>query len=220
VGALASATTLALNTNALRVATPYCRYASATKKQDAAYILAAIFLGAESSRKPTDPAMDVDMTGISLPDTADRLSWTERRTCLNSGVSPIKIMAGERPVLPRVPVTYCRSASGGNVFVDIHKVTGWDNHRDEAKADIEAYAPKKIQEQDEDHPLSTLDIMTSIVLGTAYRLQSKGELTGVKRREAYFLCEVDIDNPGQINILMPSPVPEGNYVKAIKQVCL
>ena len=61
-------------------------------------------------------------------------------------------------------------------------------------------------------------MLKNIVLATAYKCQQLGVLTGVTSYKDQFLVEEDLTNVGQMNILMPSPVVDGLYVTAVKQV--
>lgn len=215
-GALASATTLSGQTNGIRQAGAFARYTAATQKKTPSWQIAAIAAAAISAVPDiAEPIKNLDMTGVALPAIADRLTRTEQETCLTGGVSPIEVGPGETPRLVRMPTTYITDGNAQPVFVDVHKIFGMDYVRDAAIGDLSAKAPKKIIR--EGNP-TTLEILMNIVLDTAYKCQEAGVLTGVTSYRDQFLVEEDLQNVGQMNILMPSPVVEGLYVVAVKQV--
>lgn len=214
--ALASATTLAGQVNSIRIAGAYVRYTASTQKKTPSFQIAALAAaGLSAIPDIAEPIKNMDMTGVALPAIADRFSRTEQETCLAGGVSPVEVGPGEAMRLVRMPTTYTTDPNSQTVFVDIHKITGMDYVRDAAISDLSAKAPKKIIK--EGSP-TTVDILRNIVRDVAYRCQEAGVLTGVTSYKDQFLVEEDLQNVGQMNILMPSPVVEGLYVVAVKQI--
>jgi phage tail sheath gpL-like len=216
-GSLSAATTLAGQTNSQRITAAYVRYtAGATQKQTPSWKLAAITAaGIAADPDVANPVKHMGMTYTALPSIGDRLSRTEQETALAGGVSPVEVGPGEAARLVRMPLTYTQDENSQTVFVDVHKIFGMDYVRDAAISDLSAKAPKKIIR--EGSP-TTIQILRNIVLDVAYRCQQLGILTGVSSYKDQFIVEEDLTNVGQMNILMPSPVVDGLYVVAVKQV--
>jgi len=219
-GAYASATSLANAVNVLREAAPWAPYTAATQKKTPSFMVAAIGAAAEVGRKIGTPTKNLDMTGVSAPDIADRPPWGQLQGAISNGVSPIVMGPGEKPQLIRMPTTYTSDANSQPVLVDLFKVTCMDAVRDALIANISAMAPDKIREKDEDHPLSTLDICKNIAKHTAYQCQKADWLTGVNQVENYFIVERDVQNRQQINYKVPSPVGDGAYVHALQIIMM
>ncbi len=213
-GVLATTTTLAGQVNSERIVNPYVRYTTATKRREPSWIAAAIAAADEAARKLSDPVIDRDLSNIPVPDVADRFVYTEEQSCLTNGVAPITIGAGETPTLKRMPTTKSKDANNQAVLIDLHKITAMDYARDALIADLAAKAPKKIKRT----PPATKDVIKSIALDVAFRCQEAGILDNVADYKDLFLVEEDLQNAGQINISMPSPVGDGAYVLAVKQV--
>jgi phage tail sheath gpL-like len=216
-GTLAAATTLAGQVNSQRIAAAFVRYAAGTtQKQTPSWKLAAITAaGIAADPDVSNPIKNLAMTYTATPAISDRLSRTEQESALTGGVSPIEVGPGESPRLVRMPVTYTLDQNSQAVFLDVHKIFGMDYVRDAALADISAKAPKKIIREG---GTTTVSILRNIVLDVAYRCQQAGVLTGVSSYTEQFIVEEDLQNVGQINILMPSPVVDGLYVVAVKQI--
>lgn len=214
IAALADTTTLSGQVNSERIIGPYVRYTTATKRRAPAWIVASIVAADEAARKLSDPFIDRDLSNIAVPDVANRFIYTEEQTLLTNGVGPITIGAGETPVIRRMPTTKCKDDNNQAMLMDIHKITAMDYCRDALIADLAAKAPKKIKST----PPATIDVIKSIALDVAFRCQDAGILDDVADYKALFLVEKDLQNAGQINISMPSPVGDGAYVLAVKQV--
>lgn len=216
-GTLAAADTLAVQINSQRIAGAFVRYTvNVTQKQTPSWKLAAITAaGIAADPDVSNPIKNMAMTYAATPYGSDRLSRTEQETALGSGVSPSEVGPGEALRLVRMPLTYTQDANAQAVFVDVHKIFGMDYVRDAAISDLTAKAPKKIIREGN---LTTVQIIRNIVLDVAYRCQEAGVLTGVSNYKNQFLVEEDLSNVGQMNVLMPSPVVDGLYVVAVKQV--
>ncbi len=214
-GALAAATTLAGQVNYIRIVAPYVRYTAATQQKTISWQVAAIAAAAlAADPDPSDPVMNMDMTGVAAPGIGDVLMRSEQETCLAGGVSPLKVKSDGTVQLVRMPATYVSDANSQPVFVDIHKITGMDYVADALISDLGAKAPKKMRTD----PPATVDVVRNIALATAYNCQQAGVLTGVSNYKDQFIVEPDLQNVGQLDILMPSPVVDGVYVLAVKQV--
>lgn len=216
-GTLAAADILAAQVNSQRITGSFVRYtAGTTQKQTPSWKVASIVAaGIAADPDVSNPVKNLAMTYAATPTGADRLSRTEQETALASGVSPCEVGPGEALRLVRMPVTYTADANSQTVFLDVHKVFGMDYVRDAAISDLSAKAPKKIIREGS---LTTIQILRNIVLDVAYRCQEAGVLTGVTSYKDQFIVEEDLANVGQMNILMPSPVVDGLYVVAVKQV--
>jgi phage tail sheath gpL-like len=216
-GTLAAATTLASQVNSQRISAAFVRYTFGTsQRQTPSWGIASIAAaGIASDPDVSNPIKNMAMTYAATPAIGDRLSRTEQEACLTAGVSPIEVGPGEADRLVRMPLTYTLDSNSQTVFLDVHKIFGMDYVRDAAISDISAKAPKKIIR--EGNP-TTIQILRNIILDVAYRCQQAGVLTGVSNYKDQFIVEEDLSNVGQMNILMPSPVAEGLYVVAVKQV--
>ncbi len=216
-GTLSAATTLASQVNSIRIAGAFLRYtAGTTQKQTPSWQLASMTAaGIAADPDVSGPVKHLALAKAAAPTGADRLSRTEQETLLTAGVSPIEVGPGETSRLVRMPLTYTLDANGQTVFVDVHKMFGLDYVRDAVIADISALAPTKIVREG---TATTVNILENIVLATAYKCQEAGVLTGVSSYKDQFIVEEDLTNVGQMNILMPSPVADGLYVTAVKQV--
>ncbi len=216
-GTLSAATTLASQVNSIRIAGAYLRYmAGTTQKQTPSWMLASMSAaGIAADPDVSGPVKHLALAKAAAPTGADRLSRTEQETLLAAGVSPIEVGPGETCRLVRMPLTYTLDSNGQTVFVDVHKMFGLDYVRDALIADISALAPRKIVREG---TATTVNILENIALATAYKCQEAGVLTGVSSYKDQFIVEEDLTNVGQMNILMPSPVADGLYVTAVKQV--
>jgi len=215
-GTLSGATTLAGQINSQRIVSAYVRYTSGTSQRRTPSWNLAAMTAATIAADPdiSGPVKNLNLS-IAAPAIADRLSRSEQEAALGAGVGPIEVGPGEAPRLVRLPLTYTLDTNNQTVFVDVHKVFGLDYVRDAAISAISAKAPKKIVREG---GLTTAQILRNIVLDVAYRCQQAGVLTGVTSYKNQFLVEEDLQNTGQMNILMPSPVADGLYVVAVKQV--
>jgi phage tail sheath gpL-like len=216
-GALATATTLGGQVNYQRIDWVYVRDTAATQQQLISWQLAAgIAAGLIADPDPAGPVKNMDVSAIvSNPAIADRLTRQEQETVLAGGGGPIEVGPGEATRLVRLPTSYILDANNAPVFIDVHQIVGMDYVADAAISDISAKMPKKIIK--EGSPTAK-QILTNIVLDTAYKCQEAGVLTGVTDYKDQFLVEEDLQNVGQMDIMMPSPVVKGSYVVAVKQV--
>ena len=216
-GTLSAATTLASQVNSIRIAGAYLRYtAGTTQKRTPSWMLASMTAaGIAADPDVSGPVKHLALAKAAAPTGADRLSRTEQEACLIGGVSPIEVGPGETSRLVRMPLTYTLDTNGQAVFVDVHKMFGLDYVRDAVIADISALAPSKIVREG---TATTVNILRNIVLSTAYKCQQAGQLTGVTSYKDQYIVEEDLTNVGQMNIMMPSPVADGLYVTAVKQV--
>lgn len=100
------------------------------------------------------------------------------------------------------------------MLLDVHKITAMDYYRDALTAEVPVKMPKKIKRT----PPRTEDIGTSIARDVALRCEEAGVLDDVKSYWDLYRCEEDTQNAGQLNWYVPSPVGDGTYVLAMKQV--
>jgi len=218
-GALAGATTLSGQVNSTRIVGAFVRYTASTQMQEPSWQVAAIAAaGVSAISDIAEPIKNMNLAQIATPAVADRLSRTEQESCLNGGVSAIEVGPGETPRLVRMPTTYITDPNNQLVYLDIHKIFGMDYVRDAALSDISALAPKKIIRDSGPGRVPTVTVLRNIVLSCAYKCQEAGVLTGVTSYKNQFIVEEDLSNVGQMNILMPSPVVDGLYVVAVKQI--
>lgn len=215
-GTVSTATTLAQQTNSQRLAHAYVRYtAGTTQKQTPSWKLAAMAAAAIAKDPDVSNPVKNLALAVAAPAVSDRLSRTEQEALLAAGVGPVEVGPGEAPRLVRLPLTYTQDPNAQTVFLDFHKIGSMDYVRDAAITALSAKAPKKIVREG---VMTTIKILRNIVLDVAYQCQEAGVLTGVSNYRDLFLVEEDLQNVGQMNILMPSPVVDGLYVMAVKQV--
>lgn len=180
---------------------------SASNPWEIGAALAAVDAGEE------DPAKILNtlaLSGIEAPAVADWLSRSEQESLLYSGVTPLEVGPASAVKIVRAISTYTLSAANAPdiSLLDRTTIKTLDYFRETVVNDQKIrFAREKITNR-------SVRQIRERAIELAYRMEDIEILRNIKQFEADFICEIDAQNPNQVNIKIPSPVVPGLHILA------
>lgn len=204
-GSLASATTLAAGIN-------FGRTSGANFKvpEQPCELAAAYGAVVASEEDPARPLNLLQLTGITAPALADRLSRTEQESALYNGVTPLEVGPGEVVQIVRAITTYTLDAQSvpDISLLDLTTIRTLDYVRKACRERIALRFPReKLSER-------TAPRVRDQLLDVLYKLE---ELEIVERVDANVdgvIVERDLQDPNRLNAKIPVDVVNGLHVFA------
>ncbi|HHA19882.1 MAG TPA: phage tail protein [Methylophaga sp.] len=165
-----------------------------------------------AERDPAKPMSEVVLTGIAAAALEDRLSFTQKESLFNNGVTPLVVGSGETVFIARAITTYTTNLTG---IPDISKL----DVTTITSADFFAFAVEtsdQIKFGRQKMDIDAIPAVNTNHINVAFALQKLKILRNVEAHLDEFIGEEDLQNPGQANFILPSPVVPGLYVIASK----
>ncbi len=180
---------------------------SASNPWEIGAALAAVDAGEE------DPAKILNtlaLPGIDAPAVANWLSRSEQESLLYSGVTPLEVGPGNAVQIVRAISTYTVNAANAPdiSLLDRTTIKTLDYFRETVVND------QKIRFSREKITNRSIRQIRERAIELAYRMEDIEILRNIKQFEADFICEIDAQNPNQVNIKIPSPVVPGLHILA------
>lgn len=204
-GTLANATTLAAGINAGRISAPNFKVPEQPCELAAAY--GAVVASEED---PARPLNLLQLTGITAPALADRLSRTEQETALYNGVTPLEVGPGEKVQIVRAITTYTLDAQSipDISLLDLTTIRTLDYVRKACRERISLRFPReKLSER-------TAPKVKDQLLDVLYKLEELEIVEQVDVNKDGLIVERDSQDPNRLNAKIPTDVVNGLHVFA------
>lgn len=204
-GSLATATTLAGQINSGRISGPNFKVPEQPCELAAAY--GAVVASEED---PARPLNTLELTGITAPVLADRLSRTEQESALYNGVTPLEVGPGEKVQIVRAITTYTLDAQSvpDISLLDLTTIRTLDYVR---KACRERVALRFPREKLSDR---TAPKVRDQLLDVLYKLEELEIVDQVDANKAGVIVERDLQDPNRLDAKIPVDVVNGLHVFA------
>lgn len=204
-GTLANATTLAAGINSGRISAPNFKVPEQPCELAAAY--GAVVASEED---PARPLNLLQLTGITAPALADRLSRTEQENALYNGVTPLEVGPGEKVQIVRAITTYTLDAQSipDISLLDLTTIRTLDYVRKACRERISLRFPReKLSER-------TAPKVRSELLDVLYKLEELEIVEQVETNKDGLIVERDSQDPNRLNAKIPTDVVNGLHVFA------
>lgn len=204
-GTLGASTTLAGTLNAGRISAPNFKVPEQPCELAAAY--GAVVASEED---PARPLNLLQLTGITAPVLADRLSRTEQENALNNGVTPLEVGPGEKVQIVRAITTYTLDAQSipDISLLDLTTIRTLDYVRKACRERISLRFPReKLSER-------TAPKVRSELLDVLYKLEELEIVEQVEANKTGLIVERDSQDPNRLNAKIPTDVVNGLHVFA------
>lgn len=204
-GTLGASTTLASGVNAGRISAPNFKVPEQPCELAAAY--GAVVASEED---PARPLNLLQLTGITAPALADRLSRTEQENALYNGVTPLEVGPGEKVQIVRAITTYTLDPQGipDISLLDLTTIRTLDYVRKACHERISLRFPReKLSER-------TAPKVKDQLLDVLYKLEELEIVEQVEANKAGLIVERDLQDPNRLNAKIPTDVVNGLHVFA------
>jgi len=204
-GSLATATTLASGVNSGRISAPNFKVPEQPCELAAAY--AAVVASEED---PARPLNLLQLTGISAPALADRLSRTEQENALYNGVTPLEVGPGEKVQIVRAITTYTVDAQDipDVSLLDLTTIRTLDYVRKACRERIALRFPReKLSER-------TAPKVKDQLLDVLYKLEELEIVEQVEANVDGVIVERDLQDVNRLDAKIPVDVVNGLHVFA------
>lgn len=204
-GTLGASTTLAGTLNAGRISAPNFKVPEQPCELAAAY--GAVVASEED---PARPLNLLQLTGITAPALADRLSRTEQENALNNGVTPLEVGPGEKVQIVRAITTYTLDAQSipDISLLDLTTIRTLDYVRKACRERISLRFPReKLSER-------TAPKVRDQLLDVLYKLEELEIVEQVDANKDGLIVERDSQDPNRLNAKIPTDVVNGLHVFA------
>jgi phage tail sheath gpL-like len=153
---------------------------------------------------------DVPLTGIHAPEVADRLSVDIQEELLNSGVTPLHVIPGEKVAIVRAITTYVTDSTGTDDprLLDLAKPRALDYTRKACNQRV-ALKFKNVRKTD-----VRKNLMMDEILDVLGLLEEEEVVRDVEKWKDYILIEDDPVEEGRWNVRIPAPIVPGLHVIA------
>lgn len=209
--ALAGATTLGGLLNHGRINLAYLRYTAASTAQSLSGELAAAYASVMAFEEdPARPLNTLELKGIAIPATADRLSRTEQESCLYNGVAPLEVGPGEKVQIVRAVTTYTKDANGVDdvSLLDTTTIATLDYVRKACRERIALRFPR------EKLSSRTPSRVRTELLDVLLKLEDLEIVEEVEANKDGLIVERDLQDPNRLDAKIPADVVNGLHVFA------
>lgn len=206
-GSLASATTLAGQVNHGRIAGALLRGARRLPWEIAAAFGAVI----ASEEDPARPLNTLVLTGIDVPEVADRLTRTEQEVLLHNGVAPLEVGPdGTSVQIVRAITTYTVDPQGIDdvSLLDLTTIRTLDYVRKAVRERVSLRFPR------EKLSSRTPPAVRGEILDVLHKLEELEIVEEVEANKAGVMCERDSQDVNRLNAKIPTDVVNGLHVFA------
>lgn len=214
-GTVSTNTTLAAAVNSGRIWLPYFRGTRTHPMEIACGAAGALLAEADRAR----PLNFVELTGVVPPDDpADKLSRTEQESCLQNGVSPLMVGAGNAVQIVRSVTTYVTDSFGSDddTLLDLQTMRVLDYTRYALITKIRAeLGQAKIADTAKTSNTTDPDKIKTLILGELMKLESDlGYVEKVEEHKDRLVVERDATTPTRVNCTIPADIVDGLHVLA------
>ena len=176
----------------------------------------AVAYGAQIAyeENPTMPLNDVVLKGIHAPAVGSRFSRTEQEDLLNSGVTPLHVVAGEEVAIVRAITTYTKNASSvaDPTRLDISVPRALDFVRYSCRYRVTIRYPRR------KNTGAFRKNLRSDLLDVLYLLEAPGVevVQNMATWEEYLIVEEDSQDDTRVNARIPADIVHGAHVLAMR----
>lgn len=206
-GTLASATTLAGSVNHGRISGALLRGARRLPWEIAAAYGAVV----ASEEDPARPLNTLALTGIDVPDVADRLTRTEQEVLLHNGVTPLEVGPdGTSVQIVRAITTYTVNAEGVDdvALLDLTTILTMDYVRKAVRERVVLRFPRsKLSSR-------TPPAVRGEILDVLFKLEELEIVEEVEANKDGVICERDLQDVNRLDAKIPTDVVNGLHVFA------
>lgn len=159
---------------------------------------------------PARPLNTLQLQGVAAPLVTDWLSRAEQENLLYNGVTPLEVGPGNVVQIVRAISTYTlNDANAPDIsLLDRTTIKTLDYYRAAVVNDQRIrFSREKITDR-------SMRQIRERALELAYRMQDLEILRNVKQFQDEFICEIDAQNPNQLNLRIPAPVVPGLHILA------
>lgn len=195
-----------------RLTAGYLKYSKTTENGHSLdYEVGAAYAAVIASEEdPARPLNTLVLTGIAPPALAQRLSRTQQESCLQNGVTPLEVQAGEEVGIVRAITTYTTNASSipDVSMLDLTTIRTLDY----VKLSIETRQALRFPRD----KLSTRtpEKVRSQILDVLFQLEELEIVENVEANKDGVICERDSVDANRVNCKIPTDVVNGLHVLA------
>lgn len=214
-GTLGTNTTLASGVNSGRMAGFYLRGTRSHPMEIAATVAAAIAGESDLAR----PLNFVALPRLLPPDlSSNRLTRTEQESCLNNGLAPLMVGAGNEVQIVRTITNYVVNAfdAADDTLLDLQTIRVLDYTRYAVRTKVQLECGRaKLADTAVTANTTDPDKIRSVILGVLMLEQtSLGYLENVEEHKDRLVVERDDNVPTRVNASIPADIVDGLHVFA------
>lgn len=209
-GSISDATTLSGQVNHGRVLCAYLRYTNTRRKSMPCEIASATAAVMASEEDPSRPLNTLEVSGMAVPDVAERLSRTEQESLLWNGVTPLETGPGETVRIGRAISAYTKDAQSVDdaSLLDITTIRTLDYVRKACRERIALRFPR------EKLSSRTIKKVWSELYDVLIKLEGLEIVEEVEANKDGLIVERDAQDANRLNAKIPADVVNGLHVFA------
>jgi phage tail sheath gpL-like len=192
-----------------RTTCAFISYASDDLAKSEYFKIAAAYAAVIASESdPTVPYDGLPLTSIAPPAVVDRLTRTQQEDYLNSGVTPLEVIAGEQTAIVRAITTYTTNSLSipDITLLDINTYRTLDLVRFQVRSRLASrFQRGKINAR-------IIKMVKTEIIDVLYLLQSLEIVQNIDTYKSGVIVEVDTSDPTRLDCKIPGPIVSGLHV--------